>query len=411
MSKQKEGSDATVVIEEAPAKQETENEVSVADLAEAGLAEGEIEMAKKHGILPKDETPDTDEKSEEKKDGDSNGVQRKEEKGKEVLKSVDEKWSVLANGKAAETVISEIAEKGDLTPEQEKVLLASLSNNGKNLYWAQKYERRQKAKAISERDEATKKLEELNRSLEEAKKELEELRSRKTDVEDDDPLNLDGKKKQAEEDPKKKPLTEEDLDRREKERQDKLEAESKARAERAATIREHLNQQQEEARERYNDFDDSLVRASEIITAATQGKLNDLYADPRRASRVARQVNELLRAYAQADAFEPGEYNAADMTYELGQQHPDFGKPTKKPGADAKGGKKGETDADGNPEGVRRALENASRRGSSASLGGGGSRREVTVDELTEDQAARMSESEWIKLPKWKRQELLGRPK
>jgi hypothetical protein len=355
-------------------------------------------MAKKQGLIPDEKAEDTN--------GDGDEEKKPEAKKAEVLKkpeSVDDRWRVLADGKTPEAVISEVAEKGDLGPDQEKVLLASLTQNGKTLYWSQKRERQK-------RQAAEKSLEEREQKIAEYEKKIKELETKKPSGEmdeDEDPLNLDGAKKD-ETDPKKKPLTEEDLDRREKERQDRESAEQERRMQRAQVLRETLDAQQEEARERYQDFDDALRGVAGIIGAANEGKLAELYPDPRQRTRIEREVHGLLTAWARADENEPGEYNAADMTYELGKKHPQFGKPTK-PSAHAKGDKRGETDADGNPEAVRRAMENASRRGSSASLSGG-SRREIAVDELTEEQASKLSESQWAKLPKATRERLLGKP-
>lgn len=371
---------------------------SLADLATAGLTPGEIDMAKAQGLVEdpdkKDDKPDEKKTvTDDKKEGDDDGKEKKEEKEK----TVDERYRILAPGKLPEQIFREVGEAGALNPDQEKVLLASLTHNGQDLYWAQKKERQKRMKIeqdlVAERAAKQKEIDDLKAQ----NAELAKLR-KKTE---EDPLGLVDEDKDEEADPKKKPLTLEDLERIEAEKQEKLEAEHGKRMGRAAEMKEALDYQQEEARERYPDFDVALGHVSAILRSASEGTLDKLYPDPRAQSRIISKARLLLHAFANASQFEPGEFNAADMTYELAKEHPEFGKKLI-----TKATETGETDADGNPEEAKRVVANANRRGSSATLTGGGSRR-VALDELTPEQARKIPTKQWNKLPKETRERLL----
>lgn len=370
---------------------------SLSDLATAGLAPGEIDMAKKQGIIQDPEAKKEDKAEEstkdEKKDGESDGKEKEEK-----VQTVNERYRILAPGKLPEQIFREVGEAGALSPEQEKVLLASLTQNGQNLYWVQKKERQKRMKIeqeiAAERAARQKEIDDLKAQ----NAELAKLRKKQ----EEDPLGLiDEENKETVVDPKKKPLTQEDLERIEAEKSEEAKKQQEARLARAAEMKEALDYQQQEARERYPDFDVAMEHVANILSAANEGRLNELYPDPREQTKIMRKASLLLNAFANAATFEPGEYNAADMTYELAKEHPEFGKKLI-----TKATETGETDADGNPEEAKRAVQNANRRGSSATLTGGGSRR-VPLEELTPEQARRIPTKNWNKLPKEARERLL----
>ena len=375
---------------------------SLSELASAGLTAGEIEMAKKQGIA---EDP---EKKEEVKQPENQGENNGEEKeGKKDDGSVDgvqgkkgllnDRFRVISEGKTPDQIIAEVGEKGALSQEQEKVLLASLTQNGQTLYWAQKKERQKRQKL--EQDLAAEKTS--------RQKEIDELKAQNAELSklrkkhEDDPLGLIDEEPNDAADPKKKPVTLEDLERIDAEKAEALKKQQEERRVRAAVMKESLDMQQEEARERYPDFDVALGHVANILEAANNGELDRLYPDPREQTKIMRKASLLLNAFANADTFEPGEYNAADMTYELAKEHPEFGKSSR-----TNATKTGETDADGNREDAKRVVTNANRRGSSATLTGGGSRR-VALEELTPEQARRIPTKNWNKLPKEARERLL----
>lgn len=375
---------------------------TLSELADGGLTSGELEIAKKHGLVKGESDGDKGDGGDgntrksvvdkpadgsTKKDGETNG--KKEEK--------EDRNRILNKGKSPEQIISEVGAKGTLSPEQEQALMASLSQNGQAMYWAQKKERqkRQKIEAerTTERAETQKKIDELTAQLAEAKK---------TKTDDEDPLEID----QAEEtDPNKRPLTKEDLDKIEADKVAKLAEEEKKRTERRTVVMDALNFQQEDAKERYGEevFNSAMDDVKDLLARANAGQLDELFPDVREQSRVVRKVKNLLSAFATADEFEEGDYNAADMAIELAKEHPKYKAASK---SNANGKKSGETGADGNPEDVDRALKNANRRGSSATLTGGTSRR-VPLDELTAEQARKLPTSQWRKLPKSTRERLL----
>jgi hypothetical protein len=400
-----------------PAKVDDTEPPTLSELADAGFDPGELEMAKKHGLAKAEGGKDGGSKNSESGDSsgadagadggdaggdeaDKDGSEGDKDGGKRPTKTVDERYRILAEGRSPEAIMEEIQDKGiELSPEQENILIAGLTHNGKTLYWSQKKARLRAQKAEAEASEKSK-------ELEEAKAKIAELEKRpvakKTD--EDDPLNLEGDTKpDADVDPRKKPLTMEDLDRIDAEKAAKSEEEAKKRNGRAQVIHDALDDQQAEARERYEDFDNALTLSGEILKRANDGTLVELYPDRRKQTSMIQKVHTLLYAFANADKFGSEDYNAADMTYDLAKEHPNYGK--KKPNAG--GSKPGETDVDGNPEDVRRAVNNANRRGSSATLNGGGSRR-VALDELTPEQADRLPDKDWRKLPKALREKILS---
>jgi len=409
-----------VEVPDAPKAEETAPP-SLTDLASAGFAPGEIEMAKKHGIAKEEGKTDGDKgdsdgsdagegKDDDGADDDGKGVKsgNSDEKGdpdgekkedKKPPKTIDERYRILAEGRSPEAIMQEIQDKGiELSPEQEQILIAGLTHNGRTLYWGQKKARLRAQKAEADAAERTTELDKARARI----AELEKRPVRKAEDSEEDPLNLNGEEDQVI-DPKKKLLTLEDLERFEAEKAAKAEAEAKQRTGRKQVIQEALDDQQIEARERYEDFDVALNHAGDILARATAGTLKDLYPDIRQQDRIIEKAKALLRAFSKADQFDSDQFNAADMAYELGKEHPEYGK--KKPTANE--AKRGETDVDGNPEDVKRAVNNANRRGSSATLNGGGSRR-VTLEELTPEQARRLSDKEYRKLPKATRERLLS---
>ncbi len=405
----------TVDIPEADTGSEESTEqpvLSLSDLAEGGFSKEELEMAEKQGLVkPKGEgdggtegdkggdagggkgggtasTTGNDGKS--KVDGGEDGKTKEGEKRKEPRDG-----QVLIDGKTPEQILADMSV--DFTPEQEKFLEGVLNSNAFGLYRGQRRERRARQAAESERDSVAK---QKDAEIAELRKKLAEVTGK---TEDDDLLEPDPNA-----DPKKKPLTQEDLERIEKEKQDKLAEDNRIRTERATQIKEVLDDQQEEARERYEDFDQTLENTGALIKAANDGKLAELFPDPRERSKMERDIRILLASFANADKFKPGDYNAADMAYELGKKMP--ANKNKDAKANASGSKRGETDVDGNSrEKAERALQNANRRGSSAALNGGGSRRAVNLDELTEEQALRLPTKEFNKLPRDVRERLLGK--
>lgn len=373
---------------------------TLSDLADAGLSKGEIEIAKAQGLVKGDSdggdkgdgSDGASNKGTDKKDGEPDA--KKEEKEKA------ERNRVLTKGKSPEQIIAEIGEKGALSQEQEQALMANLSQNGQAMYWAQKKERQKRQKTEGEFNEFKASTQ---KQIDDLKAELAATKTKKAE---DDPLDLDGVDAAEEVDPENKPLTKADLDKIEADKKAKADEEKKNLDGRITEVRDALNYQQEEAKERYGseEFESALGFTNEMLTKANAGQLEELYPEPRQRSRIIRKVVDLLKAFASADQFEAGDFNAADMTYELAKEHPKYKPVVKK--TNANGNKNGETGADGNPEDVDRALKNANRRGSSATLNGGSSRR-VALEELTADQAVKVPLKNWNKLPKEHRDRLL----
>lgn len=362
------------------------------DLRSAGLSDEEISSAKTTGFI----------KEPEKKKDETKDEKTDEEKAKDGILNKDKKDETPDPDE-------------ELDPEKETEILSKYNRNEKALYHAQKKERRKRQRAEAERDQVALQQKLLDKRV----KELEEERDRliaqgtkssekKADAIDDELDLLDpeerAKRKPEETDPKKKPLTMEDLERLEKEREDKLAEQNKVRDEKNQRARAALRDFNESGKERYEDFDETIQQTHELVEKAVRGQLGTLFKDPRQISKVERKVKEFLLTVANADEFKEDEFNPADFAYELGKLHPSSGRKSD-PDADAEGSKR---DGTLTPEQLRRAEKNADRRQPSASVGGGGARRSpVSYDDLTPEQASRLPQSEWSKLPPKVRERLL----
>lgn len=343
---------------------------------ESGLNQEEIQIATKHGIVI--------EASEEKKE---DGVKTEEKKGEE-------------NGKTEETQKAETVQDAiekELEPEKEHDVLSKFNINERALYWKLKKEKIKRQNYEAERDQALVKLKARDEELKKLTDKVSELQNNIHQKKTEDPL-ADGEETTDEDE---KPLTMRDLEEREKKKHEEREKQNKVKLERAEKLASVHLELEIDAKSRYTDFDKASEYTSEIIRAVNEGGLDKIFPDPRVRSRIIRQSNQLLAALSRADEFKEGEYNPADMAYELGTSHPKYGKPSSTDNGES-GKDQGLT-----PEETRRAAE---RRPSSASLNGGGSRRVISYDDLTVEQAARLSDEQFRKLPREVRHRLLGAP-
>jgi hypothetical protein len=163
--------------------------------------------------------------------------------------------------------------------------------------------------------------------------------------------------------------------------------------ERATAIQAAHKEQEDQAKEAYPDYDETVEKAKDVIQMFQK---DEFAADPIKQAKVKDLLVRLQHSAARADQLKPDEYTAALIAYELGQQHPKYGK-----AADAAepslttGASKDNPNAGGagSPEKFKRIEEVTQRRGSSAALTGGG-RRTVPVDDVKGEDLARMSRSQ-----------------
>ena len=336
------------------------NEIPTRDDVKArGWSKAEIESAEKRGMIAKP-----------KKDEEATGAVKSEEK-----------TEPKPEGKVAEAVkVEEKPEEKkpsgipayDLTEEQQKALEGVLppGNPMRGIYFRMKNER-----TARQRLEAELVKERAAREALEAK--LASPQATRTEAEGEQT-----------EDPEDRPLTIRAL--RELEAQNAKEAERRAQEvnARASAVASAQQAQEEYAREIYQDFDETVTRAKEVI------KNIDAIPEPWKRAKAVKLFRDLQEAAAKADSLGLDDYNGAIIAYEIGQLHPLHGKKADeqtngnalRPESKANGGL--------TPDKMKRIEENTLRRASSASVAGGGGRRVVSPEDVTLADINRMTSTQ-----------------
>lgn len=247
------------------------------------------------------------------------------------------------------------AEK-DLSAEEEAETIEKFNRNEKALYFKQKKEKEKRQTAEAERDLLKVQNEALKRELGEkkAKKEVDEDEDN-LDAKLNKDLELEGEYEGKEDD--EKVVTVKDLK--------DLEAKKQKAQEEAVAISKRLNEQEEAYRKKHADFDIVADLARKVMEEDKSGAF---------ATKIT-----LMASDPEADV--------AGFVYMLGRLHPDY-----KPGME-KGSEKGKDKID-------RIVENAGKKPTSAALGGGSAGvRKVSVEELTVEDAAKLTPTQWKALP------------
>lgn len=354
-----EASKATVEIVE-PAAPVVAEKITLAEAKDSGLSAKEAEMAQKHGVIEKDE-PKPEVKKEpaaEKKD-----EPKPEEKAEEKKPAAD---------------------AADVPADYNK-----FSPNEKALYWERKKERTKRQRAEAEKELLQLRVKNLEKEL--AEKKPEPKAPAKDDLNLDDLLD-DKSGKETELDPKDKPLTVADLEKREK---DKAESEKSAEAEKAVKAKElraRLSEFEIEAQEKFGDFDEVADLAKDILEKGVA--LFD--GDEDMAELAQARAERALHGMVNAMKWEEGQKTPAEMVYDLGRLHPKY-----------RNRAKGASEQPVPAEKLERMIENAGKRSSASLPGGNGSRRVVSVDDLTPEEAAKLTPAQYMKLPKAARERLL----
>lgn len=333
-----------------------------------------------------DEEDDEDEEEEEEGDEEKEKGKKSSQKGKEEYnKSKDQLAKDILDGK--EFSREEISKYKNFTGEV------------KALYFKAKDTKKRAQMAERERDDfkgqvehtglrakvAESKLTKIAALLEEDREisfdEIKEiLNLKKADEKEDD---------EEEEEDDDKPLTKADL-KKEKEKADKRAADAQALAER-------LQAQKEIGQEKYGEklFDAASDLADEVVKA---DKTN-VYAK---------------RLYASAFAKD-GDKELHEVVIEIAKQHPDWGKTKKKLAAtsdesDEDEDAEEEEEEEASPadkKKVARIVKNAGKR-SQGTGGGAGGKRVISHDDLTADDATKLSQEQWNALPAHVRQRILS---
>lgn len=336
---------------------------------EGGLSKEEIEAAGKHGLAV--------EKKEEKKDPDKKEPEQKAEDKKEPNEKKEDK---PPNPDEKPTDVEEAFSD----PEKENNLLKKFNKNEYSLYWKMKKERQKRQTSETEKEHLQVKIkalqDEIDRRDQDKGKKDEDADINEI-LEDDDELKGD-KKPPAKKDKKPDP---------EKEKEEKVK--------RGEIIRSKLKEHEIDAKTRYEDFDSTVVLTDQLLAAIYEQRLEKVVEAPHERSRIIRKVNQFFEMISNAHEIADGEFNTADMAYEIGKLHPNY-----KPGSGRENPEKKSGDMD--PEKVKKIVDNADKR-SSAALSGGASKRTISVEDITVEQAAKLTTEQFGKLPKHVRQRLL----
>lgn len=283
-----------------------------------------------------------------KKTGETEGADEEEEEGDEGKSDDTEE---------VEDVNPKDAADEDLDPEEEQELVKNYNDNEKSLYWKAKKERLKRQNAQSENEHTKIKLAAAQREIDLLKK--GEKKNEADDEEENNGEDDDARVMTVGE--FKKLLT--------KQKEDQ----GKQNAEVQATI-VRLESQEAEFKADHPDFDEVMDLAKEMMDKKPS----------------FRQM--LLTAGA-----DPKE-NAAEIAYSIGQLNPKY----KKGGSDT--AKEAGTDTKTK---VDKAIKNADKRQSSAAVSSGGTKRIVSEDDLTVEEAANLSPVQYGKLSRKTRDRLL----
>jgi hypothetical protein len=326
------------------------------DVKARGWSKEEIDSAEKRGLIAKakkeEEKPEP--KAEEKKADAAEPVKDPEAKTEDD--KVSEKVVPMTNGNSGTNHLRDI----ELTPEQETELKKAFPYaNGKMhpvmaVYWRGKNERAQRQRISAE---------------------LEKERAVRAELE----AKLNGvkevKAEEGEEDPEDRPLTVRALRELQlKEREESMKRDQEINS-RAAAVYEAQKAQEEYAKEIYQDFDEVVGKAKDVI------KNLDAIPEPWKRAKAVKLFKELQAAAANADSLGLDDYNGAMISYEIGQLHPSYGQKAEQNGEVLKPEQK--ANGGHTPDQMKRIEENTLRRASSASVAGGGGRRVVSADDVT----------------------------
>ncbi len=341
---------ATVEIVESPAIVE-DQPVTVDEATEAGLSKEEIDMGKEQGdIVDKKpvEKKEDEGDDEDKKDGDA-------DKKDDNPENKDDK---------------DVKDEIEDDPEKEADKVKDYTPNEKAQYFQRKKERtkRQKAERKSELLEIKLKAEKEKNELLKSGKKYDDM----DDLDADLDADLNGDKDNDDD-----IVTKGDLRKSEEKMEAKRIAEWKQA--KAVAVAESLEERYTEAREENANFDAYCDLASEVMDE-----------DEKEGGTYALKVVQL--------AHNP-EGKIADYIMKLAKLHDGYNEVGK--------GKSSKSDKKEGKDGADKIINNASKRTSSASVGGGNGRRIVSEDDLTVQDAAKLSDAAWDKLKPETRERLL----
>lgn len=325
---------------------EVEVAIEAPEISLEGLSSQEKALAEKHGLVPKEVEVKTEEKKPEEK----------------------------------ETPTFEETEKN------EKDLLKNYNKNEQALYFKWKSDKRERQSAQREAELATIREKAL-------KSELEKIKQNETITEDklvkinnllngpqenitiealQEILKAQAVAKVAED--KKRPITVEDLERI----QEKKAVEQKELEEKQKFLAQRISDAENYGKSKFENYDDIINSAQEVL----EGKVK-IPAIINIADISARLAEAVHNKDVDFDTI-------ADYVNGIAKLNPNFGQ-SKSP---SNSSQKKETN-----ENIDRILKNASKQQTTASVSGGNGRRLVSYEDLTLEDAARLSSEQYAKLP------------
>lgn len=350
ITKEAPATDKTIEIEE-PAAETPAVAPSADELKKEGWTADEIAAARKRGILPKDEA-----------------AEKSTDKPAEKTAAPPAKAAAAAGDPAAEPEGEAKPAGGipdmQLTPEKEAEFLKAFGpgtpQNG--LYFRMKNERRARQKVEAE--------------LAALKAQLTAKAAPAADP--------------AAEDDEDAPVTKKMLQDWERQKEEERTRQLEEQQQRVQIVTAAQAEQEEYAKSVYPDWKDTAVLAVDLLKDLKND--GNMVPEKHRKAKLIQLVKELQLAAAQADAQGLDDRHAAFIAYEIGQLHPQYGKPKAPAGGEPRqdGPSKEIPKAPGaiKPETLKRIENNTQRRGSSAAVPAGSGKRTIDADEVTPEDFA-----------------------
>ena len=384
------GSEATILVEE-ESRPAAEPQLTLTEAKEEGLAPVEIEQAKKHGMLVDDDKKKEGEESDE--DGEKNKPENKKQTEKKEAKREEKKtepraWDLTKEerkemeGRTPNEIALYVKSKKDKHKRQEAEAAAAQALAQAN-YWKGKAEALEKVKSPEAGTQPDKK-------------------EGDTDFLDD--YGADPEKGKSD---KTKPITEADLEAREKAKEEKARKDAEALEAKRRDVMAKLDAQEKDFKEDNPDYTEVYDKFTVGILSADEAKLKEMFPKTHEREGVKTMIAKMLDRVKDPEKW-TGDESATALAYEIGKLHPEYGQPTSDGEGDdddtvEQGDEEPDEDED---ENILEKRLGKQGRPSSAPLSGGANRRPVSVKDLTGEDLAKMPAKQFEYLWKNHRKEV-----
>lgn len=385
------GSETTIVVEE-ESRPAAEPQLTLAEANEEGLEPIEIEQAKKHGLLV-DDKDKKEGKEEDKNDGEKDEKKDQKPPEKKNPKPQDKK----SEPRPWDLTKEEREEMKERTPNEIALYVKSKKDKHK----------RQEAEAAAAQAQA-----QLNywkgkaEALEKVKVPAEVEKESPTKDDDTDFLDDYGTDPDKTKD-KSKPLTEADLDAREKAKEEQARKQAEALEAKRKEVMQKLDQQEKDFKEDHPDYTEVYDKFTVGILGADETKLTEMFPKRHEREGVKTMITKMLERVRDPEKF-TGDESATALAYEIGKLHPEYGQSTsvgedEQDDTDEQGDEGPDDEEDENTLEKRLGKQG---RPSSAPLSGGTNRRPISVKDLTGEDLAKMPAKQFQYLWKNHRKEV-----